>query len=484
MRCSPNPDRDRGRVYRRCGCRDDHHRQLGTRCPHLATDPHHGTWAFAVDAPSGDGQRRTIRRAGFPDELEARIALRRLNESLPVGVITDPRQTLADYLTAWLAEKALHLKPTTIARYRDYIHQDLIPALGAISLDDLTRRHLSAFVTAQLQHGRGRVTVHRIMATLSSALSEAVTGERLARNPAKPPLISRPAAAERHLWTEEQAARFLRFTHVTDPMFADLAELMIGTGMRKGEALALRWNDVHLAERTLFVRATLSAIDNNQLLLTSPKTKGSRAWVALSDRVTNALEDRAGSRAFGQITPAGGYVFHRHGRPLHPKTALDRFHLLCDKSGVPRIALHDLRHLAASFAMAAGVALPVVSKTLRHRTLSTTANIYAELTRLAARAAVDAISWTLSTADRAVLGEPSCRARRPWHQNPRPHHRLAARQTPQEIEATTVWPMWPGDHTATTSRRDIKKAAPARSGNGLRPAVSQVGTTGFEPATP
>ncbi|MFJ6619921.1 tyrosine-type recombinase/integrase [Kitasatospora sp. NPDC091335] len=475
---------DRGRVYRRCGCRDDHRHQLGTHCPLLAADPLHGSWAFAVDVPSTDGRRRTIRRAGFPDELDARIALRRFNESLPLGVVTDPRQTLADYLTGWLAEKALHRKPTTIARYRPYVEQDLIPALGTIPLDDLTRRHLSVFVTNQLQRGRGRVTVHRIMSTLSSALSDAVTAERLARNPAKPPLISRPAPAERHLWTEEQAACFLRFTHVTDPLYADLAELMIGTGMRKGEVLGLRWDDVHLPERTLFVRATLSAIDNNQLLLTAPKTKGSRAWVALSDRAADALEDRSGSRAFGQITPAGGFVFHRHGRPLHPKTVLDRFHLLCDKAGVPRIALHDLRHLAASFALAAGVPLPVVSKTLRHRTLSTTANIYAELTRLAERAAVDAIAWTLSAADRAVLGVPACRARRPWHQNPRPHHRLASRQAPQEIEPSTTWPMWPGDHTATTSRRNIKKAAPARSGNGLRPAVLQVGTTGFEPATP
>lgn len=176
------------------------------------------------------------------------------------------------------------------------------------------------------------------MSTLSSALATAVDTERLARNSAKPPLISRPAAAERHLWTEEQAARFLRFTHLTEPLYADLAELMIGTGMRKGEALAFHWGDVHLPERTLFVRATLSVIDNNQLLLTAPKTKGSRAWVALSDRVVEALDERTDSRAFGQITPAGGYVFHRHGRPLHLKTVLDRFHLLCDKAGVPRPA--------------------------------------------------------------------------------------------------------------------------------------------------
>ncbi|WP_052682416.1 site-specific integrase, partial [Saccharothrix sp. ST-888] len=305
MRHTPTPSGERGRVYRRCGCRDDHRRQLGTACPLLATDPKHGTWAFAVDARSTDGHRHTIRRASFPDEIEARTALRHFNQGLATGVITDPRQTLAGYLTTWLAEKELHLKPTTITRYRAYIEQDLIPALGGIPLDDLTRQHLAAFVTNQLRHHhRGKVTVHRIMSTLSSALSSAVTGERLPRNPAKPPLLPRPAPAERHLWTEEQAARFLRFTHAIDPLYADLAELMIGTGMRKGEALALRWDDVHLRERTLFIRATLSAVNNNQLLLTAPKTKGSRAWVALSDRVADALDDRAGSRAFGQITPA------------------------------------------------------------------------------------------------------------------------------------------------------------------------------------
>ncbi|WP_156179081.1 tyrosine-type recombinase/integrase [Saccharothrix sp. ST-888] len=392
MRCTPNPGKDRGRVYRRCGCRDDHRRQLGTTCPRLATDLRHGTWAFAVDAPPIDDHRHTIRRAGFPDELDARTALRRFNEGLALCVITDPRQRTAEYLRDWLAEKELRLEPTTMARYRAYVEQDLIPALGTIPLIDLTRQHLSAFVTTQLRRGRGRVTVYRIMATTSSALSSAVYDGRLARNPAKPPLLARPTSAPRRLWTEEQTARFLRFTHVTDPLYADLAELMIGTGIRKGEALALRWDDVHLPDRVFFVRATLSVVDNNQLLLTAPKTKGSRMWVALSDRVASALDDRSGTRAFGNITDTGGYVFHRHGRPLHPKNVLDHFHLLCDKAGVPRIALHDLRHLMTSFALAAGVPLPVISKTLRHRTLSTSANIYAELTRLAARAAVDAVA--------------------------------------------------------------------------------------------
>ncbi|GHH83295.1 hypothetical protein GCM10018781_70060 [Kitasatospora indigofera] len=165
----------------------------------------------------------------------------------------------------------------------------------------------------------------------------------------------------------------------------------------------------------------------------------------------DTLEDRAGSRAFGEITPAGGYVFHRHGCPLHPKNLLDRFHLLCDKAGVPRIALHDLRHLTAGFATAAGVPLPVISKTLRHRTLSTSANIYTDLTFRAARATVDAVAWILDNADRAVLGRPACRARQPWHQNPRPHQQLPAYQRTRTAEPSAPWPKWPGDHRATTN---------------------------------
>ncbi|WP_404868347.1 tyrosine-type recombinase/integrase [Kitasatospora griseola] len=366
-------------------------------------------------------------------------------------MVIDPRQKSADYLRGWLDEKQLHLKPTTMARYRDYVENDLVPALGNIPLDDLNRQHLRAYVTTQLQCGRGKVTVYRIMATLSSALSSAVNDDRLSRNVAKPPLLPRPASAPRRLWTEAQTSRFLRFTRAIDPFYADLAELMIDTGLRKGEALALHWGDVHQAESALFVRHTLSVVDNNQLVLTTPKTPHSKTWVALSHRAATALDNRACTGAFGDTADPTGYVFHRHGRPLHPKTVLDHFHLLCDKAGVPRIALHDLRHLAMSFGLAAGVPLPIMSKTLRHRTLSTSANIYAELTPRAARAGVDGIAWILDSAEREQLGTRICRASHFARQHPRPHRPRPANRTPRIDDPTEDWPMWPGDHHATTS---------------------------------
>ncbi|WP_373689204.1 hypothetical protein [Streptomyces sp. Rer75] len=109
------------------------------------------------------------------------------------------------------------LKPTTMARYRAYVQADLVPALGHIKLDDLGYAHIAAFVRNQFAHGRGPVTVHRILATLSSALGEAVRHRRLGRNPARPTIIPRPAAAERHIWAVQDALTFLRYSHTADP---------------------------------------------------------------------------------------------------------------------------------------------------------------------------------------------------------------------------------------------------------------------------
>ncbi|MGP4048546.1 site-specific integrase [Streptomyces sp. 2A115] len=281
--------------------------------------------------PSGAG--------GFTSHNDAEAALRTFLEGEAGGFNADPNQTVADYLHTWLAAKALVLKPTTMARYRDYVHNDLVPALGSLKLDELRHRHISAFVTRELAAGRGRTTLYRCLATLSSALGDAVRQHRLAHSPASPPALRRPPAPERQIWTADQAVRFLRHCHRTDPDLADLFEFLIGTGLRKGEALGLHWDDVHLTERVLYVRCTLSANDNNRLVITTPKTRSSRNWVAISPRVAAALRHRA--RASTHTSPGGpfaGLVFCRpDGRPLRPRTVLDRLRQLSDEAGVPRV---------------------------------------------------------------------------------------------------------------------------------------------------
>ncbi|MDH6145554.1 integrase [Kitasatospora sp. GP30] len=251
-------------------------------------------------------------------------------------------------------------QPTALARYRAYVHNDLIPALGHIPLDDLAYEHIGQYARAELAAGRGKVTVHRVLATLSSALGAAVLRHRLGHNPAKPAIIPRPPTPERRIWTPDEAVRFLDYAHKHDPLFANLVELIINTGMRKGEALGLHWDDVHLDEGVLFVRYTLSTVDNHHTVLTPPKTPSSLSWIAINQRARRALDDLADHHFLGYTLPTHGYVFHHHGRPVNPKQVLDRFHRLCDETGVPRIAVHDLRHLATTLALNGGVPFVIV----------------------------------------------------------------------------------------------------------------------------
>lgn len=315
---------DRGRIYRRCGCRDTHRHQLGAHCPHLLTDTHHGTWTFAVDIPAPHHHRTTVRRGGFTSHDAAETALRTFLEGEADGFNADPNQTVADYLHTWLAAKALVLKPTTMARYRDYVHNDLAPAFGSLKLDELRHRHISAFVTRELTAGRGRTTLYRCLATLSSALGDAVRQHRLTHNPASPPPLRRPPSPERRIWTDEEAVRFLQYCHKADPDMADLFEFLIGTGLRKGEALGLHWDDVHLTERVLYVRCTLSAIDNNRLVITPPKTRSGKNWVAISPRVAAALRHRARSAPRAHSDPHAPFTGLVFCRPDGPTAAAAR----------------------------------------------------------------------------------------------------------------------------------------------------------------
>ncbi|GIE81711.1 site-specific integrase [Actinoplanes philippinensis] len=385
----PNPNR--GRVYRRCGCRDNTGKQIGAGCPKLASS-RHGTWTFAVDRPNADNMRKTLRRGGFATKIQASEALSKVLECERAGVHLNDAETVAQYLTSWLDAKAPNLRTNTVLRYRAYINQDLIPAIGAVRLEQLTHEHVRQFISNQLTAGRGRVTLARCITTLSSALNDAVKQRRLSYSPARYAGLPRPARRNLTCWTTRQAEGFLRTCHRIDDPLADLFELMICTGMRKGEMLGLHWDDVDLDNRVLFVRHTLVSINNSRSMLSEPKTEGSRAWVALSQRAVEALRRQRQRKT----TDPDGLVFTtKDRRPLRPQYVLDRFRQLTAEAALPRIRVHDLRHLAATIMLSAGVPIAMVSKTLRHKNLATTVDIYGHLTQEVAQAAVDATAAAL-----------------------------------------------------------------------------------------
>ncbi|MER8104845.1 site-specific integrase [Kitasatospora sp. NPDC094016] len=356
-----------------------------------------------MDLPSPEEGRRTRRRSGYRSEQDARHALELVLAAERIGVFEDPKITVGAYLLEWLALKEKTLKASTYANYHAYVHKDLLPTFGRIRLVDLKALHIEKWSTDQRAAGRGPVAVYRAGAVLRSALGQAVRGKRLTYNPARRAITARPASPERLCWTPLQAAAFLRHNarHYADQL-GDLFEVILGTGLRRGEALGLHWTDVHFMERKVYVRWTLSAVNNNELHLGPPKTKASLNWVSLNARAMDALRRQADHQQ--ALLPPGapleGLVFAGvDGAPLRPQHVLKELRRRSAEIELPRIGVHDLRHTAATIMITSGVPMAVVSKTLRHSTLATTINIYGHLLKHAADEAVHALADALAHAE-------------------------------------------------------------------------------------
>ncbi|MFC8450085.1 hypothetical protein [Kitasatospora sp. NPDC057223] len=176
-----------------------------------------------------------------------------------------------------------------------------------------------------------------------------------------------------------------------------------------------------------------------------------------------------------QDQPADGLVFTRNGRRLHPQYVLNRFHAPCRAAGVPKTTLHDLRHLDVTLAMDAGTEMAILSKTVRHSTFSTAVNLYHHLRGKAARGAVDGIADASTTPTRTPTAASATRTERGRATHGFPFDPPRREHSQPWRNATTRRP-----HADGTTERP----SPPHGGNGLRPAKTLVGTTGFEPATP
>ncbi|MFE0106949.1 tyrosine-type recombinase/integrase [Streptomyces sp. NPDC059009] len=446
-----------GRIYRRCGCRGQNGKQLGAHCPQLATNQDHGSWALAIDAPrTPDGRRRTIRRSGFTTHGEAESALTRVRENLAAGLHPNPTETLAAYLLDWLQAIAPRLQPTTLTRYRAYTLNDLIPALAPIPLDTLTRTHITAFAVAQQASGRGPVTLHRCLRTLSSALTHAVRTGRLPHNPALPAILPASTATPVDPWSATETAAFLTHARHTAPYLYDLCTVLISTGLRRGEALGLSFEDIDFNTRRLYVRRSLTTVDNNHLVLGAPKTTASTSWIPLTTRSLAALRRR--KRATRRTT---GLVFAQpDGTPPRPQQVLNDFRETARTAGLRPIALKDQRHGTATILIAAGIPLILVSKLLRHTQLATTADLYTHLTSPAAANAVRILDTTLTRATRTLRWHRLLARLRPPHDH-HPSTYSAPTSQNSRIDMRTALTVRPSPHP------QHKRPSPRKRGDGL-----------------
>jgi integrase len=173
----------------------------------------------------------------------------------------------------------------------------------------------------------------------------------------------------------------------------------LGTGLREGELLGLRWDDVDLDAGRLRVRHTLANV-NGELTLLEPKTDRSRRTVLLPDSVVAALRAHRTRQRMERLVAGSRWVDSGHvfttlvGKPIHGATVTRAFQAALARAGLPRSRFHDLRHAAATFLLAQGMTLEDVKQLLGHSSITLTSNTYGHVLEQRQRevaAAMDAV---------------------------------------------------------------------------------------------
>ncbi len=374
-----------------------------------------GGWQGSVAVGTVDGRRKrkTVYGATQREVLAKIAAIRRtLDAGLPVG--TSRPMTLGDYLDAWLRDTLpTVVRPSTAESYASLTRQHIIPGLGHHRLDKLTAVHIRAFLRDKSTQTSPRTkrplsarTIQYLHAVLRLALEQARRDDLVVRNVAglvAGPKVQRPEVTP---LTPEEAGQL--FAQAATDRLSPLWLLVTALGLRRGEALALRWEDVDLDRGHLQVKATVQRVGGKLVRAEMPKTKSSRRALPLPAVVVDALRAHRAAQLQERLASAvwidDTLVFTTGiGTPLEPRNVLRSFHALCDRAQVRRVRIHDLRHAAASFMLLQGVDMRVVMGTLGHSRLATTSDLYTHLLEPVQRAAADRMDDLL----RQVAAEPT-----------------------------------------------------------------------------
>ena len=378
-----------------------------------------GRWHGRVSMGSDPGTGKPIRRQVTANtRAEVTTKVRDLEKARDLGSTGGSRQTVTDYLQAWIANReALGNRPNTISGYRvDARHIEA--AFGGVRLNKLTVDHVETLwkqMSATRPDGRTRIaSISHVRRTLNAALSDAVKRGLMVRNPValartprhrRPPIQPYTLTEVRTLLAAANAAR-------------QPARWLVGAvlGLRQGEVLGLRWNDLDPAASALIVARQLQRHvwrhgcgeppcgrkrgtdcprrHGGGLITSEPKSDAGRRTVALSPTLLTAItahrRAQAAERLAAEYWEDGGWIFpDEHGRPMDPQLDYRARRRLCADAGVPVRRLHDLRHTAATLLLEAEVDLKSAGQVLGHTTVAQTAaytHVLADRRAAAARA--------------------------------------------------------------------------------------------------
>lgn len=339
---------------------------------------------------------------------DAEAEQRRILHTLDTGGYLEPsRLTVAEYLESWLREyAALHLKPYTLERYECIVRKHLIPALGSIRMNQLAPMRIERYYAEALKSGRlvrarksqkkppeplqgdlaglDAQTVVKHHRVLHGALKRAVRLGLLVANPCDRVTPPKASHTEMRVLDEMDTERLLASAKASEPLsLYALVLLAVNLGLRRGEALGLRWSDVDLEHGVLQVGRSLQ-VSRSKPVFGETKTSGSMRRLSLDDYTVSELRSYRARQSELRLSLGSGWTDGNlvcpamSGEPWHPNAASRDFRSLRDKCDLS-IKLQELRHTHASQLIKAGAPAKVIQERLGHSSAGFTLTQYGHL---------------------------------------------------------------------------------------------------------
>jgi len=355
------------------------------------------TRVLVIDQQAGGSRWKQVEKAAGSSRRRAERLLRELQGEVEDGRFLPSSMSVLQLGRKWLAEHVQpNLKPGAAANYRGTFYRHVAPTLGAVRLDDCKPQMISALLGKKRAEGLSSETVAKIRRHVHAMFAFAQDAGLLSVNPADVARArGRRQAHRRARGTELSPVQVKRFLDECPPRWRALFTVALDSGLRRGELIGLRWSDVDLLQRILYVRRSIGSYDDPDELSEgeerlSTKTEASRRLVPILDGAQAALEELYASSTYtDEHSPVFATVESKRsrdgrmrptGRPLDPRMLTRVFRRYAERAGLPQsIRLHDLRHTAITNAIGQGEDILLVAAFAGHAKTSTTVDVYGHL---------------------------------------------------------------------------------------------------------
>jgi len=367
-----------------------------------------GRWEGKLTIDYNHQTGKSIRKTFYgKTRKEVQEKMEKVKAQIITGTyVSDRKITVGEWLDTWLITYSKpNVRIATWESYETMIRVHIKPSIGNIPLQDLRPEHLQTLYNDKLKNGRIKggglspKTVGYIHTVLHMALKQATREQLVIRNVAE--LVNKPRQKKHEITplTLDEIKVFL--TAVVEHRFFVPFLLECHTGLRRGELLGLRWQDIDFKQNSLTVKQALIRTRQG-LLMSEPKTPKSRRTIPLSNEVMATLKSHKAKQSQDKLLAGTAYenadlVFcNALGKPIDPRNFTKQFARILTSAGLPVVRFHDMRHSHATMLLMLNEHPKVVQERLGHSTIAMTLDTYSHILPGMQQQATDKVSQALS----------------------------------------------------------------------------------------